>query len=514
MSRMSGMLREMSMAFCFGTEPAIAAFLVAFRFASLLRRILGEGALTIGFIPHFSALQRESSGRAAGFFRDLVYSVSSLIVFLVGLCVAVLWALYRWGGFSPDNQQILLLTAVMMPSLLFICLAALMSSLLQCERVYFLPGVSPVAANIVWIGAIWILRNEAPVGAAFGLSLAVSLAFLTQWLMMVPGTVKWLKSSLTWRDWIKPRLFSPDVRALAGALSLGIIGVCAVQINSGVDAVFSRYVSLEGPAYLTYAIRIQQFPLAVFAIAIASAALPPLSRAIAAADLDRYRELLRFSLSRTFTLVFPCTIGLLVLGGPIINLVFGRGHFTQESVVHTTTCLYGYSLGLVPSAFVILVAAAFYARKDYKIPTYACLWTVLINVALNAWFIFGLGWGSQSVAIATSLAACVNVCLLSQRLAQQIGVIFSTALLRSFAKTMLCSICAGAVTLSVGTALFQDPTWELLQHGTSALLFPRDIQQQLIHCFAGLIVFGCAFLAMAWGVNHQDLKELVKYNYT
>lgn len=508
-SRVTGMVREMLMAFCFGTDPAIAAFLVAFRLSNLLRRVFGEGSLTIGFIPHFAALQRESPVRAAGFFRDLVCSMSALIVCLTGCIVAILWAVYHWGGLSPANNEVVLLTAVMMPGLLFICLAALFSALLQCERIYFLPGISPVAFNVIWIAATWLLRDQLPTTAALGLSLAVTLAFLMQWLMVVPTTLRVLAQSLSWRDWLQTRFFSPDLKALVGALSLGIIGVCAMQINSAVDALFSRYASLEGPAYLTYAIRIQQFPLAVFAIAIAAASLPPLSRAIASADFDKYRGLLRFALLRTFSLVFPCTIGLIILGGPAINLAFGRGQFSQESVIHTTTCLFGYSLGLVPAAFVILIAAAFYSRKDYWTPTYASLWAVLTNVVLNAFFIFGLGWGAQSVAIATSIAAFVNVWILSHCLSQQVGPIFSRELLMPFAKTIACSFCAGIVALSVGLIFFQDPTLNLILYGVVTTPFPRDFQQQLLHFIAGSAAFGLTLLAMAWGMGHGELLQLI-----
>jgi putative peptidoglycan lipid II flippase len=508
-SRVTGMLREIVMAFCFGTDPAIAAFLVAFRLSNLLRRVFGEGALTIGFIPHFSTLQRESPARATRFFRDLVLAMSVLLIGLIGVSLALLWPLYTWGNLSSGSQEIVILTAIMMPGLLFICLSALFSAFLQCEGVFFLVGASPVAFNAIWIAATWALRHQAPDTAALGLSLAVTLAFLMQWLVLIPRTLRLVSASLPWREWFTGNFFSADFKALVGALSLGIVGVCAIQINSAVDALFSRYASLEGPAYLTYAIRIQQFPLAIFAIAIASAALPPLSRAISSADFAKYCELLRFSLSRTFSLVFPCTVGLLVLGGPAINLAFGRGHFLPESVVHTTTCLFGYSIGLVPAAFVILMAAAFYSRKDYRTPTYASVGSVVANIALNAWFLFGLGWGTPSVAIATSLAAMLNALLLSRQLSQQVGQIFTLNLLRPLAKTVVCSVIAGILALCVGCLFFQDPTWELWLTGSATTPFPRDFYQQVSHFAVGSATFGISLLLMAWGMNHQDMLQLI-----
>src|SRR5689334_5453110 len=83
-SRVSGLGRDMALAFAFGTDSAFAAFLVAFRFAHLLRRLLGEGAFQTAFIPAFESLRHESSVRAARFFITL-YSTLSLILVCVVL---------------------------------------------------------------------------------------------------------------------------------------------------------------------------------------------------------------------------------------------------------------------------------------------------------------------------------------------------------------------------------------------------------------------------------------------
>lgn len=511
-SRVTGMLREILMAFYFGTDPAIAAFLVAFRLSNFLRRLLGEGALTIGFIPHFEILQRESPEKAAHFFRDLVYSISLVIMAITGLVVGVFAIFWRWGDLTPDNSEILQLTAIMMPGVLFICLAGLFSALLQCGRMYFLPGVSPVAFNCIWIAAVCLLRNETASTAALGLAIAVSIAFFMQWMMVVPSTVRWLQPAMPGRDWFKPKLFSAELKVLASALSLGVLGVCAIQINSAVDTLFSRYASLEGPAYLTYAIRIQQFPLAVFAIAISAAALPPMARAIAAADFAKYRELLQFALLRTFHLVFPCTIGLIIMAIAIINFAFGRGHFSEEAIVQTAACLIGYSLGLVPAAFVILIAAAFYSRKDYWTPTKASLWAVATNCFLNAYFIFALGWGAQSVAIATSAAALVNMLLLSRSLSQQVGEVFSHRLLASVELTMICSLSAGACGLAIGYLFFQDPTLQLFVTGSVTHALTRDFTQQLLQLTVEGLTFAITLLAMAWGLNHQEILQFIGVN--
>ena len=159
MSRISGMLRDVSMAYAFGTQPSIAAFMVAFRFAHLLRRLFGEGALQTAFIPEFEALRHHNEERAFTFFRSLTAILSLFLTLLILLCCGVLACFMWFGNLHPDNYEILLLTLIMLPSLLFICLFGLNASLLQCEKSYFIPSVAPVAFNGIWVVSVLYLRT-------------------------------------------------------------------------------------------------------------------------------------------------------------------------------------------------------------------------------------------------------------------------------------------------------------------------------------------------------------------
>jgi putative peptidoglycan lipid II flippase len=137
LSRIGGLFRDMSMAFCFGTDPAIAAFLVAFRFANLLRRVFGEGALLNSFIPHFESYREDNPKHAAQFFRDNFFSLMLLLVILIGFIELVLFFWLTFGDIITSNQDIVSLTMIMLPGLLFICLFSICSALLQCEKSFF-----------------------------------------------------------------------------------------------------------------------------------------------------------------------------------------------------------------------------------------------------------------------------------------------------------------------------------------------------------------------------------------
>ena len=509
LSRLTGLGRDTIMAIVFGSNPSIAAFMVAFRFANLIRRLFGESSLSSGFVPHYEQLRAVSSERGAKFVRDLLFSLGLFLILLIGAVEIVLWGIWKWGNLQPDNAQILYLTILMLPGVLFICLFGLSCGVLQCERRFFLTGFAPVAFNGVWIVASLLLKGVDPGLAVLPLSFAIILAFFMQWAMLAPQTFAMIKRSMTLKDCLSPHLFSPEIRQLIKPFLYGVIGIGAVQINSALDGVFARCASLEGPAYLWYAIRIEQLPLALFGIALSAALLPPLSRALKEKANDRYLKLLRFSFRRSFSLILPCTLGIFVLGLAGINFLYGHGDFNMQDIRQTAICLWGYGLGLLPSVFVLILAPVFYAEKEFRIPMVGSVASVILHVLLTSLFIFVLNWGPFSIAIATSSAAWFNIFFLSYHLAKRVGEpLLDASVFRSFAKTASCAVIAAIATLLVGHFFIGDPTLKVAA-GHSNVSFVREIATQCMHFFAlsGTFVLMC--LSYAWMVNAEDVLELI-----
>ncbi len=508
LSRITGLGRDMTMAFCFGSDPAIAAFMVAFRFANLIRRLFGEGPLPSGFIPHFEQIRSHSLEKGAEFFRDLFFSLAVFLLGLIGLAEVGLIGLWKWGGLTPDNAQILYLTILMLPGVLFICLFGLSSGLLQCEKKFFLTGFAPAAFNVVWIIAAWMQKGKEPISATVGLSGAIVVAFFIQWVMVAPKVLEILKRSLPWKSCFKVRLFSADTGLVVRPFFLGVIGVGAVQINSALDAVFARSASLEGPAFLWYAIRIEQLPLALFGIALSSALLPPLSRAIKDNLLDHFLRLIRFAYRRSFSLIFPCAMGIFVLGACGVNLVYGRGDFDSNAIYNTVICLWGYGFGLVPAVLVLLMAPVFYAKKDFRTPTLGAVYSVAFNALATAFLVFVLKWGSFSIALATSVCAWMNYFYLSYHMSKKIGSVWDRNVVLSYIKTGLCTAVASATTLLVGRYLVLDPTVPMLL-GSADVVFARNFSDQLLQFVTMTGTFGIVFFFYAWFFNACDVLELL-----
>ena len=497
-SRATGLAREVAMALVFGTHPMVAAFWMAFRFANLLRRLFGEGALHAVFVPHYESLRKQDSALGARFFYDLSAALMLLLLAITLLAEGLLGGILLFASLQESSLQVIKLTMVMLPALVFICLYALNTSLLNCERSYFLPSLAPALLNVVWVGAIFVVWQLPIEKGVEYLAMIVVFAFALQWGVTAPHVFRYLTRELG-DKWHEKGFSGREILKIARPFMLGMIGVCATQVNTAFDAVFAWVADSQGPAYLWYAIRIQQLPLALIGVGLTGALLPPITRAIQKGEREQYLHFLNFAMTRALLFMVPMTGGIFALGFCGINLVYGHGAFSQEATYQTTLCLWAYGLALLPMTFVLICASACYAHKNYRMPTLFSLFTVVLNVTLNALFVYALQWGAISIALATTLSTLVNGILLAYLLKKQYGLSLAGIAI-SFLKIVFATLLAVAATVTLGFYLFQDNTLAWLM-GQPLAPFARDISTQLF-CFGmQALTFTVAFLLTAFALR-------------
>lgn len=509
LSRITGMLRDIILAYCFGTHAALAALFVAFRLSHVCRRLFGEGALQSAFIPVFEELRKESSHKAFYFFRDLSCLMTLFLLAFIACTMLGLGTSLHFIDWSGGNREIVSLMIILMPSLLFICLFGLNSSLLQCQKRYFTVGIAPAFFNILIAAGSLLFRAFDPYAAMPYVAIFIVVGCLMQWVVTFVPALRAVRQALSQGLTTHIRIFSQDIRRLAGPLALGLLGVGATQINTAIDALFARWADPQGPAQLWYAMRLLQLPLALFGIALSGALLPPLSRSIQAGRQEEYMRFLNFALRRVSALLVPCTAGLYIFGTPLINCIYGRGDFHLDSILTTCGCLHGYAMGLLPMGLMIVLAPAFYAYKDFKTPAWAAFFSLGSNLLLNCLFIFVFEMQAVSVALATSISSWFNVCYLYWRLQRHFGPILTTEGRRQGINILFATTAAAAAAWLFESAFFLPPSlfscFTALQEG-----LPTNFIEQIITLAVPATFFLFLLSLLAWLLNCEDLLVLFR----
>lgn len=497
MSRLLGLARDVLMAWAFGANASIAALMVAFRFSSLLRRIFGEGALHAAFVPAYEKIRLNSEEEGASFFTDLSLILAGGL-FLITLLVesALFYAIFKLP-LSPSNREIFILMTALFPSLIFICHAAFCTSFLQCQGVYFLPAISPVFFNLFWIFGALIAVTFFKTHAVFTLAIFISLGLMAQWLSLFPKTFYYLFKTL--RGAYRPTLTLMLKRAskLGKPLILGLIGVSTTQINNALDTLFARFVDLNGPAYLWYALRIEQVPVAIFGVALAGATLPLLSRAANRSQKD-FTDLLDYTLARSMGLLVPCSVALLVMGPIVVSLLYMRGQFDLIAAKQTTYALWCYAVGLAPHGLSLILASSFYSKNNYKITTWITFYCLLLNCSLNALFAFYYHLESFGIALATSLTSffqCACLFYFLKKIEENVRLkSFQKASFRVLLATL---IAAGAFML-------------LRSYQGDFLCFRLGLQNQIQQFFVECSLFLALLVGCAWLFRAEDIFALFR----
>ena len=496
LSRIFGFLRDMLVAQLFGAGMATDAFFVAFRIPNLLRRLVGEGSLTVSFIPVYSEYLSQRSKEDSD---ELVHaSFSALIVFLLMVTAAGIlfspWIVKAMAyGFSQDPEKFrltVLLNRVMFPYIFFIGLVAWAMGVLNSLKHFAAPALAPVLLNISIIACALLLSGffaEPVLSLAFG----VLLGGITQFLFQIPFM---RRRGISFRFLFN--LSHPGVRRVGALMAPSILGLAVTQLNVIVNTFLASYLPEGSVSYLYYADRLLEFPMGVFAIAIATAVLPSLSEETARGDMAAVKETLSFALRLTFFVILPAMVGLIVLRQPILNLLFQRGAFSAFSTEMTAQALLYYALGLVAFAGVRIIVPVFYSLQDTRTPVKVAFLSLLANVGLGASLMIPLKHGG--LALATSLAAGVNFAVLGFLLRKKIGPIGARKILWSFGKNLSASILMGITTYAI---CFQG-RWDIsgITGGRVALLGGAVA--------AGVLVYGAACYLLRSDEIHAALGLL------
>ncbi|MGB8221936.1 MAG: murein biosynthesis integral membrane protein MurJ, partial [Polyangiales bacterium] len=315
-SRILGAVRDAVVAAVFALAST-DAFWLAFTIPNALRVLLGEGAVSAAFVPVYTEVrQREGLERAKEFYRNLVGAMSVVLlgVSVVGVVFAP-WIVkgYAWG-FQRDEalfDTTVVLTRLLFPYILLMGLSALMMGALYASKRFTAPSFAPALLNIGLIGAAWFLAPwfvELGWPAIFALAVGALLGGALQLVAQLP-------SLNDVNLMVRPRIGFDDryVRKCARLMLPLLAGLGVYQLNVLLSRLFASFLPTGSVSYLYYGQRLTEIPQGMFALAIASAALPSLSDAVAQGDEEEAKRLFRHALGLSLFVAVPAAVALTVL---------------------------------------------------------------------------------------------------------------------------------------------------------------------------------------------------------
>jgi putative peptidoglycan lipid II flippase len=303
--------------------------------------------------------------------------------------------------------------------------------------------------NIMTIGSVVFLAPRMPepiMGAAIG----VVLGGMCQFLIQLPGL---RKQGMMLKPQFAPS--HPGVRKIGKLAVPVLLSSSVTQLNIFISTILASFLATGSITYLFYGMRFIHFPLGIFGVAIATAVLPTLSAQAAKQETEKFRETLSLGLRLVFFIMFPAMAGLIMLRIPIVNLLLEHGEFNRMSTLGTASALLYYAIGLWAFAGVRVLSQAFYSLQDTKTPVRIALLALAANIVLSV-VLIQTPLQHGGLALANSLAAALNITLLTKRLRKKIGRMDGRRIFNSLIKIVPASIVMGVI----GWWVSSNPVWD------------------------------------------------------
>jgi putative peptidoglycan lipid II flippase len=483
LSRIAGLVREAVIAGYLGTSLYADAFRAGLRMPNVLQNLLGEGTLSASFIPVYSELlqqgRKEDAGRVAGAIFALLLAFAGAISLLGVVFAPQIVDVFLLGYEGERRALTIEITRLIFPMTGLLVLSAWSLGILNSHRHFFLPYFAPVLWNVaIIVTAVLVGRGTGPAELAVALGWGALAGGALQFAVQLPAVLR-LERSLRIR-WDLKML---EVREAISNAGPAILGRGVVQLSAWLDVFLASLLAIGAVSIILYAQTLYILPISLFAMSVAAAELPELSRQRTAAH-EVLRARASAGLERIAFYVLPSFFGYMLLGDVIVAGIYQRGEFSADDTLRVYLCLAALSLGLAATTASRLLSSTFFALRDTRTPArYAAVrvgTAVVIGVALMLALesvvvekvglaipggplshlrVGGMPLGVVGLALGTGIAAWLEWALLKRALKRRIGSVGGRPrmLARMAAAALLAAAAGWGVRLLLPDAL--NPTF-------------------------------------------------------
>lgn len=440
--------RQIVIARAFGTGADYDAFVAAFRLPDILFLLISGGALGTAFIPILSErLTHHPPDDPQG--CQLTSSVLNTVLLITGglsvLAAVFALPLVRWfisPGFAPEIQ---ILTANLMRltliSTIIFSLSSLVGAVLHAHQHFLLPAIAPLLYNLgIMGGAIFL----APTAGVYGLIYGAILGALGHLLIQLPGLLRYgvkYWPILGWND--------PGLRQVARLMGPRVLNVAVIQVNFVVIFNLASRLGAGNVSALDYGWDLMQMPQTIIGSAIGIVLFPTMSELAARGDIAGLRQTLAQTLRIILALAIPAMVGLIVLGRPIIRVMFERGEFGPESTAAVYQSLQFWALALIAHSALEVVNRVFYAQKDTITPLLSSLASMVINLGLALALYRPLLAGG--LALSNGVAVTIEVLIMLVIAHRRMAGVEAGSMINTLVRTLLAAGAMGAAIMTFTT---------------------------------------------------------------
>ncbi len=496
LSRIAGFARDILTAAYLGAGPVADAFFVALKLPNFFRRVTAEGAFSIVFVPMYSKTREIETQETADQFASNAFMVmlSVLSVFTVIALTLMPFIISAIApGFIGDPMRADLaveLSRITFPYLLLISLTALLGGVLNAVDRFAPFAFAPVLFNLSLIVSLLLSAHFETAGHAmsYGLLAAGVFQFLFLWICAKRAGIQ-IKMA-------RPKI-NADIKKVFRLMGPAVIGAGVVHINLFADIILASFLAEGSISYLYYADRLNQLPLGIVGIAVGTALLPMLSRAMIKEDKSHAQNLFNRSLEYCLLLALPAAVALAVMPLTLITVLFERGAFDAADSLMTSQVLMAYAIGLPAYIAIKVFSTAHWAREDTTTPVRISIVATLLNIVGSIILIQYIG--VVGIALSTGLTGWLQFYLHVRALKDHPSAQFDQKFIRNMPKIILssCIMGVGVYSLSV---LLKDALFD----GTTLV----QIGALMTIVFLGAALYG-TFILITGAISTKDLKTYV-----
>jgi putative peptidoglycan lipid II flippase len=219
---------------------------------------------------------------------------------------------------------------------------------------------------------------------------------------------------------------------------------------------------------------------------------PQLSRLAARRDLPQMRVVLGIGMRQIAMLLIPAAAAIIVLGRPMVEVLYERGEFDAGSTDLVTEALAVFAISLPLSGWNLILTRTFFSLQKPWLPTVLALGSLVVNVGVSL-ALYGIG--VAGVVLGTVVSNGVLTVLLAIRLRGELGGLELPRLLRSVAVMLLAGAALAGVAYGVHAALD-----DLLGEGLLA---------QIVALAAALVAGGAVYAAIVLALRLPEARQIL-----